>query len=309
MECGFGYLSRGRPTRDRPAEGPPQSVGLRVPGRLRACARQISPTGAPGDRRRDPAVRRPATGSRRRDDPRLRRPAVDGLRTSAAHRRVPASGRFRCRRRRTAGAVPRGRGVAARADRLAAGAGARLAPRRARSRAGRFGVAPRDRGCPTQGPDTADATHGRAPVGTDARPSRCADRRRRRPAALAPEPHQGQFVEPVGRGHETAAGEIGTDRGDRRAGSRRGLGQRQLPAVLFHSVRTASADRVRRMAAPRRHLALVCFLHQAWRDTLDQAVDMYGKLLDRNRKRVEDRLDDMLKAQRHAVDRIVRAGH
>ena len=43
--------------------------------------------------------------------------------------------------------------------------GARLASRRARSRAGRFGVAPRDRGCPTQGPDAADATHGRAPVG------------------------------------------------------------------------------------------------------------------------------------------------
>ena len=76
--------------------------------------------------------------------------------------------------------------------------------------------------------------------------------------------------------------------------------------ILFHSVRTASADRVREMAAPRRHLALVCFLHQAWRDTLDQAVDMYGKLLDRNRKLVDDRLDDMLKAQRHAVDRIVR---
>ena len=57
--------------------------------------------------------------------------------------------------------------------------------------------------------------------------------------------------------------------------------------ILFHSVRTASADRVRRMAAPRRRLALVCFLHQAWRDTLDQAVDMYGKLLDRNRKLVE----------------------
>ena len=75
--------------------------------------------------------------------------------------------------------------------------------------------------------------------------------------------------------------------------------------ILFHSVRTASADRVREMAAPRRHLALVCFLHQAWRDTLDQAVDMYGKLLDRNRKRVDERLDDMLKAQRHAVDRIV----
>ena len=37
--------------------------------------------------------------------------------------------------------------------------------------------------------------------------------------------------------------------------------------ILFHSVRTASADRVRRMAAPRRHLALVCFLHQAWPST------------------------------------------
>ena len=59
------------------------------------------------------------------------------------------------------------------------------------------------------------------------------------------------------------------------------------------------------MTAPRRHLDLVCFLHQAWRDTLDQAVDMYGKLLDRNRKLVELRLDDKLKAQRHAVDRIV----
>ena len=35
--------------------------------------------------------------------------------------------------------------------------------------------------------------------------------------------------------------------------------------ILFHSVRTASADRVRRMAAPRRHLALMCFLHLAWR--------------------------------------------
>ena len=75
--------------------------------------------------------------------------------------------------------------------------------------------------------------------------------------------------------------------------------------ILFQTVRTASADRVREMAAPRRHLALVCFLHQAWRDTLDQAVDMYGKLLDRNRKLVEARLDDMLKAQRQAVDRIV----
>jgi len=65
----------------------------------------------------------------------------------------------------------------------------------------------------------------------------------------------------------------------------------------------ASADRVREMAALRCHLALVCFLHQAWRDTLDQAVDMYGKLLDRNRKRVDERLDDMLKVARGGAPR------
>ena len=79
--------------------------------------------------------------------------------------------------------------------------------------------------------------------------------------------------------------------------------------ILFHSVRIASAARIREMAAPRRHLALVCFLHQAWRDTLDQAVDMYGTLLDRHRTRVEDHLDDRLNAHRHAVDRIVHRDH
>ena len=38
---------------------------------------------------------------------------------------------------------------------------------------------------------------------------------------------------------------------------------------------------------------------------LDGNVPAVHKLLDRNRKRVDERLDDMLKAQRHAVDRIV----
>ena len=43
-------------------------------------------------------------------------------------------------------------------------------------------------------------------------------------------------------------------------------------------------------------------LHQAWGDTLDQAVDMYGKLTGIGSSS-KVRLDDMLKAQRHAVDR------
>lgn len=75
--------------------------------------------------------------------------------------------------------------------------------------------------------------------------------------------------------------------------------------VLFRSVRNATADRLRGMNAPRRHLALACFLHQAWREALDQAVDTYGKLLNRNRKQVEHRLDELLKSQRQSVDRIV----
>lgn len=75
---------------------------------------------------------------------------------------------------------------------------------------------------------------------------------------------------------------------------------------LFHSVRTTAADRLREeMAAPRRYLALVCFLHQAWRDTLDQAVDMYDKLLQRDQKRVHCRLEEKLNAQRGTVDRVV----
>jgi len=75
--------------------------------------------------------------------------------------------------------------------------------------------------------------------------------------------------------------------------------------ILFHSVRTASADRVRRMAVPRRHLALVCFLHQAWRDTLDQAVDMYGKLLDRNLESSRSRFSPLRRGRRAAA-RILR---
>ena len=79
--------------------------------------------------------------------------------------------------------------------------------------------------------------------------------------------------------------------------------------ILFHRGRIASAARIREMAAPRRHLARGCFLHQAWRDTLDQAVDMYGTLLDRHRTRVDDHLDDRRNAPRHAVDRIVHRDH
>ncbi len=75
--------------------------------------------------------------------------------------------------------------------------------------------------------------------------------------------------------------------------------------TLFHHVRNASADRLRDMPAPRRYLALVCYLYQAWRDSIDQAVDMYGKLLERQKSHINRLLDERLKKQRRALDRVV----
>ena len=103
------------------------------------------------------------------------------------------------------------------------------------------------------------------------------------------------------------SGEAGTDRGDWRAGHRRGLGQR--PPLSADPV-PQRADRPRptgcvrwRLRAATSRWCASCTRRGA--ATLEQAVDMYCKLLDRHRKLVEDRRDDMLKAQRHAVDRIV----
>ena len=75
--------------------------------------------------------------------------------------------------------------------------------------------------------------------------------------------------------------------------------------VLFHSVRTTHAARLREMPAPQRYLALVCYLRQMWRETLDQGVDMYGKLLRRYQRQAHEQLDARLTAQRRTIDRVV----
>lgn len=51
--------------------------------------------------------------------------------------------------------------------------------------------------------------------------------------------------------------------------------------ALFHQVRKSSGTRLRQLAEPRRHAALVCFLWQSYRDAVDQTVDMFDKLLTR----------------------------
>src|SRR5687768_1482925 len=51
--------------------------------------------------------------------------------------------------------------------------------------------------------------------------------------------------------------------------------------ALFHYVRKCSADRLREAGRDRRLAAPVCFLRQSYRDAVDQAVDMFDKLLTR----------------------------
>ena len=43
-------------------------------------------------------------------------------------------------------------------------------------------------------------------------------------------------------------------------------------------VRKCTPDRLRELAGPRRLATLTCFLRQSYRDTIDQAVDMFDKI-------------------------------
>ncbi len=71
--------------------------------------------------------------------------------------------------------------------------------------------------------------------------------------------------------------------------------------ALFHFVRKCSADRLREVARPRRLAAMVCFLRQSYRDAVDQAVDMFDKLLTRTHTRAEHELDDRMRRQRQTI--------
>ncbi len=68
--------------------------------------------------------------------------------------------------------------------------------------------------------------------------------------------------------------------------------------ALFHYVRKCPADRLREIARPRHLAALVCFLRQSYRDAVDQAVDMFDKLLTRTHTRAEHELDEQMRGQR-----------
>ena len=71
--------------------------------------------------------------------------------------------------------------------------------------------------------------------------------------------------------------------------------------VLFHQVRKSSVTRFRELAEPRRRAALVCFLWQSYRDAVDQAVDMFDKLLTRASTQAQNELDEQLRRQRQTI--------
>jgi len=71
--------------------------------------------------------------------------------------------------------------------------------------------------------------------------------------------------------------------------------------ALFHYVRKCSADRLREAGRDRRLAALVCFLRQSYRDAVDQAVDMFDKLLTRTQTRAEHEMDEQMRGQRQTI--------
>ncbi|MBV8382628.1 MAG: Tn3 family transposase [Planctomycetaceae bacterium] len=77
--------------------------------------------------------------------------------------------------------------------------------------------------------------------------------------------------------------------------------------ALFHYVRKCSADRLREVARPRRLAALACFLRQSYCDAVDQAVDMFDKLLTRTHTRAEHELDDQMRRQRRTIKEALTA--
>jgi Domain of unknown function (DUF4158) len=71
--------------------------------------------------------------------------------------------------------------------------------------------------------------------------------------------------------------------------------------ALFHHVRKSSVIRLRELAEPRRRAELVCFLWQSYRDAVDQAVDMFDKLLTRTQTQAQNELDEQLCRQRQTI--------
>jgi predicted transcriptional regulator len=77
--------------------------------------------------------------------------------------------------------------------------------------------------------------------------------------------------------------------------------------ALFHHVRKSPVIRLRELAEPRRRAELVCFLWQSYSDAVDQAVDMFDKLLTPAHTQAQNELDEQLCRQRQTIQLSLRA--
>ena len=73
-----------------------------------------------------------------------------------------------------------------------------------------------------------------------------------------------------------------------------GFGRLLDSRALFHHVRKSPVIGLRELAEPRRRAELVCFLWQSYSDAVDQAVDMFDKLLTRAHTQAQNELDEQL---------------
>jgi TnpA family transposase len=71
-----------------------------------------------------------------------------------------------------------------------------------------------------------------------------------------------------------------------------------LQKTLAQYAWQSSAYRLRQLQAPQRYTVLVCFLHDAYHDTIDQLIDMYNKLVTGTYRRAQNELDDTVKRRR-----------
>ena len=80
-----------------------------------------------------------------------------------------------------------------------------------------------------------------------------------------------------------------------------------LRKALAHRVRASTAHRLRESRPPRRYAALVCFLHEAYADTVDHVVDLHAKLVTGAFGRAERAIGEEAKRGRRSLKSTVRA--
>jgi TnpA family transposase len=82
-----------------------------------------------------------------------------------------------------------------------------------------------------------------------------------------------------------------------------------LQKALARHAAQASVQRLRLLEAPHRYTVIVCFLMQTYRETLDQLVEMYDKLMTATYRRAQRRLDEAVKRQRRMLRATLQSFH